>query len=75
MALTKSKELAEIKKTYYEDREFMNAGETAAMTLSAISILVHSCRHGDGCRWVASWPLFPMFDIGGSGFGGSPVAR
>ncbi len=70
----KSKELAEIKKSYYEGREFMNAGEIAAMVLSGISLGVHIAGTVmDILGGVLA--AIPDFDIGASGFGGSPTAK
>ncbi|HEX5835251.1 MAG TPA: neuraminidase-like domain-containing protein [Pyrinomonadaceae bacterium] len=69
-----SKELAQIKLKYYESREFMNTGETAALALGAISIaLTTAGTVMDILGGVLA--AIPDFDIGASGFGGSPVVK
>lgn len=69
----KSKELAEIKKKYYESREFMNAGEIVAISLSGASTLIDA---GIALAYVLAGGLkvVPQFIIGGAGFGGTPHA-
>jgi hypothetical protein len=71
--LKKSKELAEIKKKYYESRDFMNPGEAVAIILSAASTLIET---GVALGYVLAGGLksVPQFLIGASGFGGSPHA-
>lgn len=69
----KSKELAEIKKRYYESREFMNAGETAALVLSSVSVGVHTVGTVLDVLGGALANV-PDFNVGASGFGGSPHA-
>ena len=72
--IKKSLELAEIKKLYYQSREFMNAGEIAAMVLSGVSLGVHIAGTVmDILGGVLA--AIPDFDIGASGFGGSPVVK
>ncbi len=67
----KSNELAEIKKKYYESREFMNAGEITATALNGLSILSHTAGTiADTLAGVMF--LIPDFRVGASGFGGSP---
>ncbi len=69
-----SKELAQLKLKYYESREFMNGGETAALVLGAISIgLTTAGSVMDILGGVLA--AIPDFDIGASGFGGSPVVK
>jgi hypothetical protein len=69
--LQKSKELAQIKKQYYESREFMNAGETIATSLNGLSIISHTAGTiADTLAGVMF--LVPDFRVGASGFGGSP---
>lgn len=69
-----SKELAQIKLKYYESREFMNSGETAALVLGAVSIgLTTAGSVMDVLGGVLA--AIPDFDVGGSGFGGSPVVK
>ncbi|MGB7208383.1 MAG: neuraminidase-like domain-containing protein [Pyrinomonadaceae bacterium] len=72
--IKKSKELAEIKKKYYDNREFLNDGETAAMVLSGISLGVHTAGTiMDILGGVLA--AIPDFDLGVSGFGGSPTVK
>jgi receptor-binding and translocation channel-forming TcA subunit of Tc toxin/ABC toxin-like protein/neuraminidase-like protein len=69
-----SKELAQLKLKYYESREFMNTGETVALTLGAISIaLTVAGSVMDILGGVLA--AVPDFDVGASGFGGSPVVK
>ena len=69
--IKKSKELAEIKKKYYESRDFMSPGEIAATVLNAASIVSHELGTiADILAGVMF--LIPDFNLGGSGFGGSP---
>jgi hypothetical protein len=69
----KSKELAEIKKTYYESQEFMNAGEIVAISLSSASTAIDAAV---ALAYVlaGSLKVVPQFIVGGAGFGGSPTA-
>jgi hypothetical protein len=70
----KAKELAEIRKKYYETREFMSGGETAAMVLNGVSLGVHVVGTVmDILGGVLA--AIPDFDVGASGFGGSPVVK
>ena len=67
----KSRELAEIKKRYYESRKFMNNGEIAATVLNGLSIVSHTAGTvADVLAGVLY--VIPDFHIGASGFGGSP---
>lgn len=67
----KSKELAQIRKKYYESREFMNAGEIVATVLNGLSIVSHTAGTiADVLAGVMF--VIPDFHIGASGFGGSP---
>jgi hypothetical protein len=69
-----SKELSQIKVKYYESREFMNTGETTALVLGAISIgLTTAGAVMDVLAGVLA--AIPDFDVGASGFGGSPVVK
>ncbi len=71
--LKKSKELAQIRKKYYESREFMNAGETVALVLSSVSLGLHTAGTVlDILGGVLA--AVPDFTVGASGFGGSPHA-
>ncbi|MGA7935668.1 MAG: hypothetical protein WCA35_19110, partial [Kovacikia sp.] len=69
----KSKELAQIKQHYYESREFMNAGEIVAISLSSASTLIDAAI---AIAYALSGGLkvVPQFMIGAAGFGGSPTA-
>lgn len=68
-----AKEMAEEKKDFYENREFMNAWEIASMVLGGVSALAET---GIALGYILSGglTLIPKFAVGGSGFGGSPVA-
>ena len=67
----KNKELAQIKKQYYENQEFMNTGEITATALNALSIVSHTAGTiADTLAGVMY--LVPDFRVGASGFGGSP---
>ncbi|MBI2998767.1 MAG: hypothetical protein HYY46_10020, partial [Deltaproteobacteria bacterium] len=72
-SLKRSKELAEVKKKYYESREFMNAGEIVAISLSSTSTAIDAAI---ALAYVLAGGLkaVPQFLIGASGFGGSPHA-
>jgi len=69
----KSKELAEIKKKYYESREFMNAGEAVAVGLNTASTAIDA-GIAVGYSLAGGLKLIPNFLLGASGFGGSPHA-
>lgn len=73
-AAKKTKELAEIRKKFYEGREFMSGGETAAMALNGVSLGVHVAGTVMDILGGALAAI-PDFDIGASGFGGSPVVK
>lgn len=71
--LQKSKEMAQIRERYYASREFMNTAETAALVLSGVSLGVHTAGAVlDVLGGVMA--AVPDFNVGASGFGGSPVA-
>jgi Tc toxin complex TcA C-terminal TcB-binding domain/Neuraminidase-like domain len=71
--MKKSKELAEIKKKYYESRDFMNVGETAAIILSSGSLVLnHEATVMDILGGVLA--VIPDFEVGGAGAFGSPLA-
>ena len=70
----KSKELAETKKKYYVSREFMSAGEMAAISLSGVSLGIHTA--GSAMDFLgAVLAAIPDFDVGASGIGGSPTVK
>jgi hypothetical protein len=63
----------EVKKKYYESRDFMNPGEIAATVLNALSLVSHTAGTiADTLAGVMF--LIPDFKVGASGFGGSPHA-
>ncbi|KYF65237.1 hypothetical protein BE11_24800 [Sorangium cellulosum] len=67
----RARELAELKKHYYESREYMNAGEIVATVLNSASLAAHTAGTiADVLAGVMF--LIPDFKIGASGFGGSP---
>ncbi|HEY3499695.1 MAG TPA: hypothetical protein VGK73_33620, partial [Polyangiaceae bacterium] len=72
-ALNNGKELAQLKKRYYETREFMNAGESAAIGLNAASTAIEA-GIAVGYTLAGGLKLIPSFLLGASGFGGSPHA-
>ncbi|MCG7405328.1 neuraminidase-like domain-containing protein [Caballeronia zhejiangensis] len=69
----RSKELAEIRRKYYESREFMNTGETVAVALNTASTLIDASI-ALGYTLAGGLKLIPNFVLGASGFGGSPHA-
>lgn len=70
--LKKNKELIQIKETYYKSREFMNAGETVAVSLNTASAIL-DVSIAVGYTLAGGLSLIPNFVIGASGLG-SPVA-
>jgi hypothetical protein len=69
--LQKNKELVTIRRDYYNSREFMNAGEIVAMSLSGAALI--SQVAGTVADVLAGVMfLIPDFHVGASGFGGSP---
>jgi hypothetical protein len=71
--LQTSKQLAEIKKQYYESRSFMNAGEKAAISLNTASTLL-DISVSVGYIHAGVLKAIPNFVVGANGFGGSPLA-
>lgn len=71
--IKRNRELAEVKKQYYESREFMNAGEIVAISLSTASTAIDTAV---AVGYILSGGLkaVPQFIIGAAGFGGSPHA-
>lgn len=70
-SLKESIELTKLKIDYYGSKEFMNAGEIAATVLNSASIVSHTAGTiADVLAGVMF--LVPDFNIGASGFGGSP---
>lgn len=69
--LKKNKELITIRRDFYSSREFMNPGETAAMTLSGAALISQTAGTiADVLAGVMF--LIPDFHLGGAGFGGTP---
>jgi hypothetical protein len=70
-SLGQAKALAEEKKLYFTNREFMNDLEIASAALSGGSILISSLLSlSEGAASI--FYALPSFNIGISGFGGSP---
>ena len=72
VVLEKSKAIAEQKKTYYESRDFMNAGEIVAISLGGVSAAAQSAI-AVGYSLAGGLALIPRFTTGAAGFGGSPT--
>jgi hypothetical protein len=69
--LQKYKELVEFRRDYYNDKDFMNAPEGVALGLSGLSVIAHTAGTiADVLAGVMF--IIPDFQIGASGFGGSP---
>lgn len=69
--LQKNKELVTIRRDYYNSRDFMNAGEVVAASLSGAALI--SQVAGTVADVLAGVMfLIPDFHAGASGFGGSP---
>lgn len=73
-SLNKAKESAEEKKSYYEDKDFMNTAEVIAMTLSGISTALDAAI-ATGYIISGGLKLIPNFLAGAAGFGGSPTVN
>lgn len=69
----RAKELAQIRQRYYASREFMNTAETAAVSLSGISLGIDAVI-ATGYILATILQLIPGFAVGAAGFGGSPQA-
>ena len=72
-ALKKGNELAEIKRKYYDSREFMSPGEITAVALNTASTLL-DIPVSVGYITGGVLKAIPNFLLGASGFGGSPHA-
>lgn len=71
--LQQARRLIEHRRDYYRSREFMNAWEMAATVLSGVDVGLHvAAIVVDALSGVAH--ALPTVTVGGSGFGGSPVA-
>lgn len=66
-----TRDLAQLRKDYYEGKDFMNAGEIVAMALSGGALLSYALATVAEVLAGAMF-LIPDFQIGASGFGGSP---
>jgi peptidoglycan hydrolase-like protein with peptidoglycan-binding domain len=69
--MNKSFAMAEEKKNYYENKEFMNTAEVVALGLSSASLVLDACIAA-GYIISGGLKLIPDFLAGASGFGGSP---
>ncbi|HEY1009115.1 MAG TPA: neuraminidase-like domain-containing protein [Daejeonella sp.] len=70
-SLNSTKQSAEEKKSYYNDRAYMNAGEIVAMSLSSASTVLDAAIAA-GYIISGGLKLIPSFLGGGAGFGGTP---
>ena len=70
-SLQKTREIAEEKKQYYDDKEFINALETASLLLSGGSVVMTGIS-GIHSLIASFLHQIPSFSIGISGFGGTP---
>jgi peptidoglycan hydrolase-like protein with peptidoglycan-binding domain len=70
-SLNKSFESADERKSYYEDREYMNTAEGIAFSLSTASTLLDAAI-ATGYVLAGGLTAIPQFITGGSGFGGTP---
>jgi peptidoglycan hydrolase-like protein with peptidoglycan-binding domain len=70
-ALEKSLEMAQKRHDYFNDRQFMNDLETVSAVLSGASMVVTGGL-AVGEFLASGFHLAPSFNIGASGFGGSP---
>ena len=69
--LQKTREMVTIRRDYYSSRPFLNAGESGALAISATSLVVHAAGTvSDILGGVVA--IIPDFQLGASGFGGSP---
>lgn len=73
-ALEQSKALAWGKRDYYRGRDLMNPWEITALALSGSSALAQEAITV-GYILAGGLRFIPRFVVGGSGFGGSPVAE
>lgn len=65
------RESARIRNQYYSTREFMNSGETTALGLNTASLVISAgAAVADTLGGVMA--AIPNFNVGASGFGGSP---
>jgi hypothetical protein len=69
--LQKGIDVTTAKSKYYHAREFMNAGESAALALNQAAIGVQTAATGMDAA-AAAMHLLPSFSVGVAGFGGSP---
>jgi hypothetical protein len=71
--LQKNHEVITIKRDYYHNQKFMNAGEDTAMGLNILSTALDT-KIAVGYSLAVGLRLIPDFIVGASGFGGSPHA-
>ena len=72
-ALDRQRDLVLARKTHYEQLQFMNPAETAALTLSTVALAIQAVAVVLDTTAGAAH-LVPQFSLGASGFGGSPHA-
>lgn len=71
--LQKNREMVTIRRDYYSSRPLISPGEAGALTLNTASLVVHAAGAvADVLGGVVA--AIPDFQIGASGFGGSPHA-
>ncbi|WP_316231122.1 neuraminidase-like domain-containing protein [Bradyrhizobium sp. SZCCHNR1051] len=69
--LQKSKEMVTVRRDYYAGRPFINPTEAGALALNTASLVVHTAGTvADNLGGVVA--AIPDFQLGASGFGGSP---
>jgi hypothetical protein len=73
-AAMKGRELAQLKRTFYATREFMNLGESLALSLSVDAAVMSTAIQLGYALAGTTRIAVPQYTWGGAGFGGSPVA-
>jgi hypothetical protein len=71
--IRKGKESAQLRKKYYESREFMNPSEIVAISLSKASTAIDTGM-AVGYLLAGGLKAIPQFILGAAGFGGTPHA-
>src|SRR5262249_28312055 len=72
--LQKNRELASIRKQFYESREFISPGEGVALAMSAAALSIEASV-AVGYILSGGLKLVPDFVVGAAGIGGSPTAH
>jgi hypothetical protein len=70
----RARELAERKESFYASRDFVNVGESLAMTLSTDAAAMSTAIQLGFALAGTTRTALPQYTTGGAGFGGSPVA-